>query len=168
MGIKDLFEDYKALQEDYNLLQTVKKKMTKDLLATNDVEDLISHNQIYRRHVEMWLTAHIPETVTDLQKWSEEDASAWLDFLVTSPILYHREQKEKIIGLFWLLDSQGKIKHKDKVALICTHPSMVDYAADPRNETVVKTLWMLIDKYATLSQAEQFQNRVDLAKNEIY
>ena len=167
MGIKDLFKDYKALQEDYNLLSLVKKKMTKDLLDTGDVEDLMCHNQAYRRHIEMWLMAHIPETVTDLQKWSEEDVEAWLDFLVTCSVLYY-DQKEKIIGLFWLLDSQGKIQHKEKVALICTHPSMVDYAADPRNKSVVKTLWLLIDKYATLSQAEQFQNRVDLAKNEIY
>ncbi len=169
MGIKisDLFEDYKALKEDYNLLQVVKKKMTKDLLDTGDVEDLMSHNLNYLHHIETWVTTHMPETPTDLQKWSDEDVEAWLDFLIACPALYCN-QEEKLISLFWLLDNcSGKILHKEKIVLVFTHQSMVDYAADPRHETVAKTLWTLIDKYATLSQAEQFQNRVDLRINEI-
>ena len=163
--ISNLLEDYRALKEDYDLLAKIKKTLVRDLLDSSDVEELQNHNYAYRQHIEMWLMSHIPETSTDLQKWSKEDVEAWLDFLVTCPSLY-RDQREKIIALFWLLDGQGKIQFKEKVALICTHPSMVDYAADPRNESVVKTLWMLIDKYATLSQAEIFQNRVDLAINE--
>ena len=164
--LSDLFEDYKFLQEDYNLLQTIRKQLTRELLDTGDVEDLLSHNCNYRRHIENWLANHMPETSTDLQKWSEEDVDAWLDFLIAYPALYAGKE-EKLIGLFWSLDSVRKLPYKEKVAYICTHQNMVDFAADSRNEAVANTLWSLIGKYATLSQVECFQNKVDLKINDI-
>lgn len=163
--ISDLFEIYKSLQEDYSLLKMVKRRMTNTLLDTGDVEDVMNHNYAYRHHIEKWIMSHIPETSSDIQKWSEEDVNAWLDFLIAYPALYY-EQEEKIIGLFWSLDTANKLVHGEKVVKICVHSSMVDYAADPRHEAVVKTLWVLIDKYATLSQAERFQNLVNLRINE--
>lgn len=165
--ISSLFETYKSLQEDYELLLAVKRMMVSHLLDVGDVEDLMSHNYNYRHQIETWLMSHMPETSVDLQKWTEEDVSSWLDFLIAYPVLYFG-QEEKIIGLFWSLDSTGKLLHGEKVAQICTHPNMVDYVADPRHESTAGILSSLIDKYATLSQAEHFQNRVDIAVNEIY
>ena len=165
--ILDLIKDYKLLQEDYDLLQSVYKKMVKSLLETSDIEDLIQHNQQYRDRLVSLVRNNFPATATDVADWSKKEWSNWLDLLREYPIFW-QEKQENLIGLFWSLDSKGILTYGNKVALLCTHKEMIDYAADPRHEAVVKTLWALIDKYATLSQAEDFQNRVDLKINEIY
>ena len=163
--ISDLIKDYKSLQEDYNLLQSVYKKMVKSLLETSDIEDLILHNRQYQDKLVSLVQNNFPATAADVADWSKKEWSDWLDLLREYPIFW-LDKQENLIGLFWSLDGKGILAYENKVVLLCTHLQMADYVADLHHEVAVKTLWALINKYASSSLAEQFQNRVDLAINQ--
>lgn len=163
--ISSFIEDYKSLQEDYNLLQAVYKKMLKCLVETSDIEDLIQHNHEYRQRLVALVQDNFPVTANDIRKWSVEEFECWLKLLIECPVFWQGKE-ETLLGLLWTLDSKARIKQEREVALLCTHQNMVDFAADARNKSVVQTLDFLINKYATLSQAEQFQNKVALLTSE--
>ena len=159
--ISDLVEDYRSLQVDYTLLQAVYKKMKEAHLETGDIEDLMHHNRQYSQRLVSLLQDDFPVMATDVDGWSETMWKNWLDFLLEYPEFWQGKQ-EVLIGLFWSLDNRRKLWSGDKVALLCAHNNMVDFAADTRNKSAVTMLNFLIQKYATLSKAEQFQNEVDL------
>ncbi|MBR1605594.1 MAG: hypothetical protein IJ660_05765 [Alphaproteobacteria bacterium] len=139
--------------------------MSTHLLETTAIEELINHNHFYREKLVARVQENFPETTGDVSDWSAEDFDSWFQLLVEYPFFWQGKQKA-LIGLLWSLDNAGKLQQKEKVIQLCTHLNMVDFAADARNSSVVGALSALIGKYGTLSQAEQFQNRVDLAINE--
>lgn len=160
---------YKRLCDDDKHLEQL------EILVGSDkerqlIQSLHRSNQRYRQELIAYIQKQFPEIPSDVVRWREEDFSAWFELLLEYPVFWLNKQ-ESLIGFLWLLDSKGFLensKYSKQIAQLCTHSNMVDYAADFRNEVVAKTLDALINKYATLSQAEQFQNRVDLKVNEIY
>ena len=157
-----LFEDNKHLEQLEILVGSDKERQF--------IQSLHRSNQKYRQELIFYVQKQFPEISSDVIRWTDDDFSAWFKLLLEYPVFWFNKQ-EALIGFLWLLDTKGFLKnskYSKQVAQLCTHLNMVDYAADPRNEAVVHTLWALIEKYATFSQSEQFQNKVDLATNEIY
>ena len=166
MSIKQILSAYRQLcEDDQNLSQLgiwAKTEKEKKLIRS-----LQSSNQNYRQELINLVWNNFPATANDVSAWTIEEHDCWFNLLLTYPIFWQGKQ-ETLIGLLWSLDCKGKIQQQDEVASLCTHSNMVDYAADPHNFSVVNVLHVLIDKYVTLMQAEIFQNKVDLAVNDIH
>ena len=165
LKILDVYEDYKSHMEDYDLLRTVYRRMINNLLETTGIEELIDHNHRYRKKLISCVHENFPAIAHDISCWSAEEFKTFLKLLLEQPVFW-QEDKETLVGLFWSLDIKGQLTCKNEVIQLCTHLNMVGFVADAHNSSVVAALNALIDKYATVSQAEQFQKRVDLAINE--
>ena len=168
---KELFEDYQSLQEDYNLLRSVRQMMLGHLLDVGDVDDLQNRNNMYRRHIETWLVSNIPETSADLQRWPAEEVDAWLDFLVAYPLLYDGQEK-KLIGLFWSMMSAGSSawqRYFRKIGEICTSHTMACYVAfnESKKESAVNALWSVLEHCVTFVQMKAFEDIVRLRQSEM-
>lgn len=160
--VSDLMGDYQSLQEDNNLLL----KLQRNAENKDDYEVLLSHNHHYRYTLIHQVQDNFPTTANDVSAWGEGEFVRWLKMLIAYPVFWQGKQ-EMLVGLLWSLDSKGQLLCKEEVAEICTHSTMLDYLHDSPDGTVVQALNVLLDKYATLSQAEQFQNGGDLGANEI-
>lgn len=166
MKILKIYAAYKQFCADAESLERL-KIWAKDNEECRLLQLLSKSNRGYRQDLVSLVQDNFPATATDVKSWSESEWECWLDLLLEHPVFWQGKQ-EMMIGLFWSLDNKGTLTHTDKVALLCTHLEMVDYAADFRNKSVADTLNVLIEKYATLVQAEVFQGRVDLKVNDIY
>ena len=161
--IAALYERLCADTKNFDQLQ----KCVKTESENKALQELkISHSD-YMNALFAFMAENFPLTASDVSDWSEKNFEAWLEFLIKYPVFW-QDKKKELIGFFWSMEVRGILRPKGLVAQLCTHLEMVDFAVRFNNEPLVKCLWVLIDKCATLSQAEQFQNRVDLAMNEIY
>jgi len=161
--IAALYERLCADTKNFDRLQ----KCVKTESEAKVLRELEDSHRCYLEALFAFMEENFPLTASDVSDWSEKNFEAWLEFLIKYPVFW-QDKKKELIGFFWSMDIRGTLRPKKLVAQLCTHNEMIDFAVTFHDEPLAKCLWVLIDKCATLSQAEQFQNRVDLAMNEIY
>jgi hypothetical protein len=168
MDILKIKTIYQRLCEDAKSLERLEILFDSDK-EREIIRQLQRSNQNYRQELIASIQKQFPEMTTDVRCWTDEELSCWFNLLIEYPVFWLGKEGT-LIAFLWLLDIKGSLqnlRYSEQIGLLCTHRNMVDYAADPCNEGVVRTLWVLIDKYASLVEAEQFQNRVNLRINEI-